>query len=56
MEVQMAALLKDHEEQHWTYQSVPSEGLAKMMKAVQEQKKPSEALKKLMRSEGKSSK
>jgi uncharacterized protein (DUF1778 family) len=52
MEGVMAARLKDQDEDQWS-QSVPSEGLVKLMKAIENPKKPTEALKRLMRSEDK---
>lgn len=48
----MAARLKDHEDDQWS-QSVPSEGLVKLMKAIENPKKPTEALKRLMRDDKK---
>ena len=48
----MAARLKDQEEEQWS-QSVPQEGLVKLMKAIENPKKPTEALRRLMRSEDK---
>jgi hypothetical protein len=52
MEGVTAARLKDQDEDQWS-QSVPSEGLVKLMKAIENPKKPTEALKRLMRSEDK---
>lgn len=48
----MAARLKDQEEVQWS-QSVPSEGLVKLMKAIENPKQPTEALKRLMRDDKK---
>ncbi|WP_160168920.1 hypothetical protein [Bradyrhizobium sp. Ai1a-2] len=49
----MAALLKEHETEQWS-QPVSNEGFAKLLQAIEEPKKPSEALKRLMLSYKKS--
>jgi hypothetical protein len=51
----MAALLKDHEDDQWSSQSVSKEGLAKLVRAIEQPKQPTEALRRLML-QGKASK
>ncbi|MCK1641919.1 hypothetical protein IVA95_31320 [Bradyrhizobium sp. 157] len=49
----MAALLKEEEFEQWS-KPVSNEGFAKLLKAIEDPKKPSDALKRLMLSYKKS--